>query len=587
MSSLSEFWRKQRSRLYARGIPRSHQLRQRFAYEIARHGFEVGDFSIGAPTVHRFDGTSRLRIGRYCSIAAGATFILGGDHKTHHVTTFPLGLPARNLKAVDLPLSRGDIVIGSDVWIAANATVISGVTVGDGAVVGAGSVVIHDVPPYAIVFGNPARVIAKRFPDDVVAELMNLRWWDLDPEQVRSLQPLLQSSDVPAFLAACRKLKGLPPIAQAQPRACTSPAKESAGDVAHRGAPSRDVLALIRGEIPGLSSDDLDTPFERLEIDSFGMLTLRTRIEQAFAATIDDESWTSVVTPADVMRIVSRMAARKEAPSPSGPATQRRVYELNMPQMALGGLSESWLFKEIGDLHWSLITTGLHTPSSRLADASGNRLYATFTRFQLSSTAPLAAYRENERITIEGKASRYGAGMFFSNVTVAGDARSARARVMSSFSRYGEAGANTSLLKGQPEIPDTCDIPCLADLPEFAQDYRARRAQQLAAPLFECEYDIIAPHDINGVGLLYFAAYPIINDICATRYAGRAFATASSTRDRDVFYFANSDPDETLLFRLHRWEASDGAVTMEASLSRKSDGAPMAYVLTSKERIAK
>src|SRR5262249_1878002 len=153
------------------------------------------------------------------------------------------------------------------------------------------------------------------------------------------------------------------------------------------------------------------------------------------------------------------------------------------------------------------------------------------------------------------------------------------------FSKYGEAGANTSLLKGQPEIPNGCEIPVLADLPDAAQGYRARRAESFAAPLFECEYDILPAHDINGVGLLYFAAYPMINDICAARYAGRDLAIRFSTRSRDVFYFANSDPSETLIYRIHRWNADDNRIEMEGTLSRKSDGVAMASIVTTKERV--
>jgi probable biosynthetic protein (TIGR04098 family) len=339
------------------------------------------------------------------------------------------------------------------------------------------------------------------------------------------------------------------------------------------------------------------------------MLILRTRIEQSFATVIDDASWASVATPGDVARILAgtaqpRAAAARKRNSlvegagadndrggsadsravSTGPASEERVYDLNMPQMALGGLSESWLLKEVGDTHWSLITRALGQPSSRLADAGGNRLYATFTRVQLRSTAPLAAYTENETIAITVKGSRYGAAMFFSDAAVRGDGRSALVRVMSSFSKYGEAGANTSLLKGQPEIPAGCAIPEHAELPEFAHEYRARRACEPASAIFECRYDIIPPHDINGVGLVYFAAYPIINDLCAMRFAGAAFPREFSTHHRDVFYFANSDPDETLIYRIHRWDASSDGVDMEASLSRESDGVLMARMVTGKRR---
>src|SRR5262249_45105115 len=113
--------------------------------------------------------------------------------------------------------SRGDIVVGSDVWIASNALILSGVTIGDGAVVGLGAVVLHDVPPYAIVFGNPARVVGKRFSDEVIAELLELHWWDLPARDVEALRPLLVEPDIEAFLVACRKCRGLPPTAPRRP----------------------------------------------------------------------------------------------------------------------------------------------------------------------------------------------------------------------------------------------------------------------------------------------------------------------------------------------------------------------------------
>ena len=297
-----------------------------------------------------------------------------------------------------------------------------------------------------------------------------------------------------------------------------------------------------------------------------------------------DWSSTAVNRPADWIRI----AATGETPPagiPAGqPAVVRRAYRLNMPQMALGGMSESWLFKEIGDIHWSIITTALGMPSSRLTDGSGNRLYATFTRLRLISTASLAAYTENESITINAHGSRYSAGMFFTEAMIEGEGRSAQAEVMSTFSKLGEGGANRSLVKGQPEIPPGFSIPTLSDMPEFATEYRTRRELRPEPPIFECEYDIIPCHDINGVGLLYFAAYPIINDICAMRYAGRSIMEDFATRERDVLYFANCDPNETLIYRIHRWRAAGDRIEIEESLSRKGDGVRMAHTVTVKDR---
>ena len=125
-------------------------------------------------------------------------------------------------------------------------------------------------------------------------------------------------------------------------------------------------------------------------------------------------------TAGDIVRAIGTGGTAPSVASGPAAAVERRSYQLNMPQMALGGLSESWLFKELGDIHWRLIARGLGTPSHEIADANGERLYATFTRFRLNSSAGLAAYRENERIDLEAQASRYGAGLYFSEVTAAG-----------------------------------------------------------------------------------------------------------------------------------------------------------------------
>lgn len=586
MSTLSAFIYKQRMRWYGRGIDRRHELRRRLAYYVANYGFEIGDYSFGRPEILHYDA-SKLKIGKYCSVAAGTKFIIGGNHPTDTVTTSYLDR-RKGIGPAVYPYTRGDIVIGSDVWIASNAMILSGVTIGDGAVVGAGSVVIEDVPPYAIVFGNPARIVRKRFSDDIIAALLEVRWWDLERERIEALRPFLLGRDIRKLVDECRKIRGWLPSAG---RAAATREHGSApiavdGPVAaviptRRGASREEVLALLRKECAAVTDADLETSFADLGVDSFGMLTLRTRLEETLRTIIDDETWSSVTSPSDVIGIFTGARAGQARLRNTGAVSELRTYEVNMPQMAAGGLSESWLFKETGDLHWSQITKALGVASSQVKDADGNRLYATFTRVQIDSTMPLAAYAENEKITIEGKPSRYGARIFFNDVNVSGQGKSTQIRLMSSFSKFGEAATNVSLLRGESSIAADCAIPALAELPEFAQEYRARRGAQLAQPVFECEYSIVPYHDINGVGLLYFAAYPIINDICAGRYAGSCYA-GFSTRRRDVFYFANCDADETLIYRIHRWQATDRGIEAEESLSRKSDGALMSYTLTAK-----
>lgn len=134
-------------------------------------------------------GPDRLIIGKFCAIAAGATFIMNGaNHRMGGVSTYPFpimgGSWAAHLDLItDLP-SRGDTVIGNDVWIGGNATIMPGVHIGHGAIVSTAAVVTKDVPDYAIVGGNPAIHLKDRFTHDEVRRLVRLAWWDWPVEVI-------------------------------------------------------------------------------------------------------------------------------------------------------------------------------------------------------------------------------------------------------------------------------------------------------------------------------------------------------------------------------------------------------------------
>ncbi|QFZ22697.1 CatB-related O-acetyltransferase [Saccharothrix syringae] len=135
-------------------------------------------------------GPEKLVIGRFCALAAGTTFIMAGaNHLTTGVSTFPFTIfggawQDRTLDLVTGIGTRGDTVVGNDVWFGYDSLVMPGVSIGDGAIVAAGSVVVSDVPPYAVVGGNPARVLKLRFPEDDVARLLRARWWDWPVELI-------------------------------------------------------------------------------------------------------------------------------------------------------------------------------------------------------------------------------------------------------------------------------------------------------------------------------------------------------------------------------------------------------------------
>ncbi|MEV5612373.1 CatB-related O-acetyltransferase [Streptomyces sp. NPDC052225] len=149
-------------------------------------------------------GPEKLRIGRFCAFGTGVRFIMNGaNHRMDGASTFPFpimgGAWADHFDLITGLPSRGDTVIGHDVWFGNGVTVMPGVTVGHGAVVATGAVLTDDVPPYAIVGGNPARVIRSRFEPSVVERLVELAWWDWPLETVTEHVRLIMSGSVEAL----------------------------------------------------------------------------------------------------------------------------------------------------------------------------------------------------------------------------------------------------------------------------------------------------------------------------------------------------------------------------------------------------
>ena len=161
--------------------------------------FADKDFEAHVTHHYEFNG-DKLIIGKFCQIASGVEFVMNGaNHQMNAVTTYPFWIfggwdqdtPAKS----QMPL-KGDTVIGNDVWLGQNVTVLPGVHVGDGVIVGLNSTVASDLEAYGVYAGNPARLIRKRFDDEMIDLLLRFRWWDRSIDEINSIIPILTCGNI-------------------------------------------------------------------------------------------------------------------------------------------------------------------------------------------------------------------------------------------------------------------------------------------------------------------------------------------------------------------------------------------------------
>jgi len=191
-----------------RGIPLDRQ--------VTHPNIAVGRYSYysGYYHGHSFDDCARfllpgedadkLIVGSFCSIGAGASFIMAGNqgHRADWISTFPFFFypdAPEFAGAANGYRPAGDTVIGHDVWIGSEAVVMPGVTIGHGAVIGTRAVVARDVEPYAVVVGNPGKPVRKRFDEPAIAQLLEMAWWDWPIDHLRQALPLLTGDGVAAL----------------------------------------------------------------------------------------------------------------------------------------------------------------------------------------------------------------------------------------------------------------------------------------------------------------------------------------------------------------------------------------------------
>lgn len=194
----AEAWLRQRV------ITKKHKMThfQRFRDKFYRRypGYQVGVGTYGTPRVYDWHEGATLKIGSYCSISFNVQIFLGGHHHTDWISTYPFSAFLEEVEPIpDTGFSKGDVTIGSDVWLCANAVILSGVTIGHGAVVANSAVVTKNVEPYSIVGGNPAKHIGYRFDVETRQRLLASAWWDWEESEVREMYSLLNSDRLNDF----------------------------------------------------------------------------------------------------------------------------------------------------------------------------------------------------------------------------------------------------------------------------------------------------------------------------------------------------------------------------------------------------
>lgn len=169
----------------------------------------TGTYASSQPLLRVHHPNNKIMIGNYCSFASEVTIFAGGNHPLECVTTHPLKLyfEVADFQEWSKDCGDGDDVtkIGNDVWIGHGATILSGVTIGDGAIIGAKAVVASDVAPYAIVVGNPGKVLKFRFSQEVIDKLIAIAWWNWSEDKIKKNIDYLCSKNIERFFLSTKE----------------------------------------------------------------------------------------------------------------------------------------------------------------------------------------------------------------------------------------------------------------------------------------------------------------------------------------------------------------------------------------------
>lgn len=301
---------------------------------------------------------------------------------------------------------------------------------------------------------------------------------------------------------------------------------------------------------------------------------------------------------------ISNTEIKKKPPENRNDIEYEKEMTIGIPQMCLEGLSENWIFRELGNVHNDLMYKGLDTRSGDLCDSKENRIYTSFTRIIVKSKISLNDFNENEKITLKGRIKRSDNSMCISKFTFRSkddQQKVFEAEMVSVFSISPVEGGKKLQKKEMANGVHT--PPRLKGIPGFGHEYRLIKMQQLKSLMsngqvftmsgcciFETKYTINPYYEGDREGRLNFASYPTINDSCEALYFNQqrlkvlGWQQSYFTASRDVMYYGHCEMSDTIIYKLHHKEIlADQSIKLSSSLIRESDNTVMAHIFTIKK----
>lgn len=363
----------------------------------------------------------------------------------------------------------------------------------------------------------------------------------------------------------------------------------------------KNYIAIIQEAVPGITPEDMNLPFNETGIHSLDSIILRATIEGHFGFEIPDSDWYRFNTLSETLAYCNnRNSLAGQLDISETKISINRQHEIRIPQMANSALSENWLLKEMGDMHWEMLGLGLEQKPSGFTDNYGNRLYAAFVRVNYA-ISPLDHFKENDILQLNSQIKRFGNFSYYSAIKGQSGNKHLNANMMTSFSAR-KSNDNAQISKSNPDEKIN-HIEELSATPEFYNEHRLVKKGmvneiisgeyifKITDTVIESNKHSINPHyEINGVGLLYFASFPMIADECTSAFLKTTmgiedYDATYYTTYRDIFYFANCNANDSIKVNLNSIEHLDGnRLQMTTSLYRESDNKLMARVMTVKQK---